>query len=143
MYQKASVMLHTLRTLIENDELWFELLFGLTKHFEYQTVDGQDVIDYINKKSGRDFSIFFNQYLNNRSLPEFQYKLMKQGRYITLIYRWEAIDEFDMPILVNTGKDDFWIYPDTDWKEQGLGKVDIEDFSVVEELFLIDIKKVK
>ena len=76
-------------------------------------------------------------------MPEFQYKLMKQGRYITLIYRWEAIDEFDMPILVNTGKDDFWIYPDTDWKEQGLGKVDIEDFSVVEELFLIDIKKVK
>ena len=49
MYQKAAVMLHTLRTVIEDDKLWFEILFGLTKHFKHQTVDGQNVIDYINE----------------------------------------------------------------------------------------------
>ena len=143
MYQKASLMLHTLRTLIEDDELWFEILFDLTKHFEYQTIDGQEVIDYINERSGKDFSVFFNQYLKNKDLPEFQYKLMKQGRDITLMYRWEAIAEFDMPVLVNAGKDDFWIYPNAEWKEHSLGKMDIDDFSVVKDLFLIDIKKIK
>ncbi|MEE2700429.1 MAG: M1 family metallopeptidase [Bacteroidota bacterium] len=143
MYQKASLMLHTLRSLIEDDKLWFDILFGLAKNFEYQTIDGQDVIDYINEKSGKDFSTFFNQYLKNKDLPEFQYKLMKEGRSITLLYKWEAIADFDIPILVNAGKDDFWIYPNTDWKEQSLGKIDIDDFSIVEELFLIDVKKIK
>lgn len=143
MYQKASLMLHTLRTLIEDDELWFEILFDLTKNFEYQTIDGQEVIDYINERSGKDFSVFFNQYLKNKDLPEFQYKLMKQGRDITLMYRWEAIAEFDMPVLVSAGKDDFWIYPNAEWKEHSLGKMDIDDFSVVKDLFLIDIKKIK
>ena len=136
-------MLHTLRTLIDDDKLWFDMLLDLANQFKYQTIDGQDVIDYINKKRGKDFSIFFNQYLKNKDLPEFQYKLIKQGRNITLMYKWEAIANFDMPILVNTGKDDFWIYPNTDWKEQSLGEMDIDDFSVVEELFLIDIKKIK
>jgi len=60
-----------------------------------------------------------------------------------LMYRWEAIEGFDMPILINTGKDNFWIYPNNDWKEEGLGKFDIHDFRIIEELFLIDVKKVK
>ena len=75
-------------------------------------------------------------------MPEFQYKLIKQGRDVTLMYRWEAIANFDMPILVNIGKNNFWIYPNSDWKEQSLGKMDIDDFMVVEELFLIEVKKI-
>jgi aminopeptidase N len=143
MYQKSSLMLHTLRTLIEDDKLWFKMIKGIAKEFQYQTIDGQYILDYINKKSGKDFSVFFNQYLKNKDLPEFQYKLVKQGRDVTLMYRWEAIVNFDMPILVNTGKNNFWIYPDSDWKEQSLGKMDIDDFMVVEELFLIKVKKIK
>ena len=59
------------------------------------------------------------------------------------MYRWEAIANFDMPILVNIGKNNFWIHPNSDWKEQSLGKMDIDDFMVVEELFLIKVKKIK
>jgi len=62
---------------------------------------------------------------------------------MTLKYRWEAIEEFDMPILVNSGEDDFWIYPEKIWKEMSLGKIDSREFKVKEELFLLDIKKVK
>ena len=80
MYQKSSLMLHTLRTLIEDDKLWFEILKGIAKEFQYQTIDGQHILGYINKKSGKDFSVFFDQYLKNKDLPEFQYKLIKQGR---------------------------------------------------------------
>ena len=48
-----------------------------------------------------------------------------------------------MPLLVNFGSDDFWIYPTSDWKEINLGKMDPRIFRVVEEMFLIDVKKVK
>jgi aminopeptidase N len=143
MYQKSSLMLHTLRTLIEDDKLWFEIIKGIANVFKHQTIDGKDIITYINEKSGKDFTDFFNQYLAHKELPEFQYKLQKQGREITLIYRWKAIENFDMPILINTGKKNLWIYPENNWKEKSLGKVDIDDFRIIEELFLLDVKKVK
>ena len=143
MYFKGSLMLHTLRSLIEDDKLWFEIIKGISNDFKYQTIDGQDIIDYINVKSGKDFSNFFSQYLNNARLPEFQYQLIKEGRNTTIKYRWEAIDMFDMPLLVNSGNEDFWIYPNNSWKEMSLGKIDSREFSVKEELFLLDIKKVK
>jgi len=143
MYQKSSLMFHTLRTLIEDDKLWFEIIKGIANVFKHQTIDGKDIITYINEKSGKDFTDFFNQYLAHKELPEFQYKLQKQGREITLIYRWEAIENFDMPILINTGNKNLWIYPENNWKEKSLGKIDIDDFRIIEELFLLDVKKVK
>ena len=141
MYNKGSLMLHTLRSLIEDDELWFEMIKGIANDFKHETVDGQEIINYINKKSGKDFTDFFNQYLKNKEIPVFQYKLHQEGRNITLLYRWEAIPEFDMPILINTGSEDFWIYPNAEWKEQDLGGFDKHDFKVRDDLFFIDIKK--
>ncbi|MGY8987691.1 MAG: M1 family metallopeptidase [Flavobacteriales bacterium] len=142
MYQKGSAMLHTLRTLIEDDELWFELIKEIAEKFKYQTIDAKQLMTYIMERTSYDLTDFFNQYLHNEKLPEFQYKLMKEGRNTTLIYRWEAIEKFDMPLLVNTAGKDFWIYPNSEWKEMSLGKID-DDFKVKEELFLLDIKKVK
>ena len=141
MYYKGSLMLHTLRSLIEDDILWFEIIKGIANAFKYQTVDGQEIINYINEKSVKDFTEFFNQYLKNKEIPEFQYKLQKDGRNTTLLYRWEAIPDFDMPILINTGNKDFWIYPNMEWKELDLGSFDKYDFKVRSDLFFIDIKK--
>ena len=141
MYFKGSLMLHTLRSLIEDDALWFEIIKGIANEFKHQTIDGQAIISYINEKSGKDFTDFFNQYLNNKEIPEFQYKFQKEGRNTTLLYRWEATHNFDMPILINTGSKDFWIYPNMEWKEQDLGSFDKYDFKVRNDLFFIDIKK--
>jgi len=141
MYYKGSLMLHTLRSLIEDDELWFEIIKGIANDFKYQTIDGKEIINYINEKAGKDFTDFFNQYLKNKEIPVFQYSLQKEGRNYTLVYRWEANPNFDMPILINTGSKDFWIYPNKDWKEQDLGGFDKHDFRVRDDLFFIDIKK--
>jgi len=141
MYFKGSLMLHTLRNLIEDDVLWFDIIKGIANDFKYQTVDGQVIMDYINEKSGKDFTVFFSQYLKSKKIPEFQYKFQKEGKNITLLYRWEAIPEFDMPILINTGSKDFWVYPNSEWKEQDLGGFDKHDFKVRDDLFFIDVKK--
>ena len=141
MYFKGSLMLHTLRSLIEDDVLWFEIIKGIANNFKYQTIDGQVIINYINEKSGKDFTVFFNQYLKNKEIPEFQYKLQQEGRNITLLYRWEAITNFDMPILINTGRKDFWVYPNEQWKEMDLGSFDKHKFRVRDDLLFIDVKK--
>ncbi|MEE2930918.1 MAG: M1 family metallopeptidase [Bacteroidota bacterium] len=142
MYNKGSLLLHTLRSLIENDSLWFSIIRGISDQFKHKTINGIDVINYINKESGYDFSDLFSQYLHHNDIPEFQYKFQKSGREYSLIYRWNAIDNFDMPILINNGNKDFWIQPTNNWKETTLGNLDIYDFRVREDLFLIDVREI-
>jgi hypothetical protein len=57
------------------------------------------------------------------------------------LFRWEAIINFDMPVLINTGSKDFWIYPTKEWKELSLGSFDKYDFKVRDDLFFIEVKK--
>ena len=47
-----------------------------------------------------------------------------------------------MKLLVNNGKEDIWIFPESEWKEFTLGNFDIKNFSIRDDLFYIDTKKV-
>jgi hypothetical protein len=46
-----------------------------------------------------------------------------------------------MPLLINTGEKDFWIYPDNNIKEIDLGWFDVSSFKIRTDLFYIDVKK--
>ena len=46
-----------------------------------------------------------------------------------------------MPLLINTGKEDFWVYPTNELKEIDLGSFDRTAFQIRTDLFYIDIKK--
>ena len=142
MYQKGSLMLHTLRNLINDDELWFSILKGISIDFKYKVLDGKDIIDYINRKVDFDLSLFFNQYLFNSKIPIFEYKIQKEGREYVLLYRWNAIKDFDMKLLINDGEKNIWISPNSEWKEYTIGNIDIKNFSIRDDLFYIDTKKV-
>ena len=142
MYQKGSLMLHTLRNLINDDELWFSILKGISIDFKYKVLDGKDIIEYINRKVDFNLSLFFNQYLFNSKIPIFEYKIQKEGREYVLLYRWNAIKDFDMKLLINDGEKNIWISPNSEWKEYTIGNVDIKNFSIRDDLFYVDTKKV-
>ena len=141
MYFKGSLMLHTLRTLIDNDKTWFDIIMGISNDFKHQTIDGVQILDYINTKANSNFNYFFNQYLNNKDIPEFEYNIQKEGRNNILICRWNANSNFNMPLLINTGQEDFWIYPSAELKEIDIGSFDRNSFNIRDDLFYIDIKK--
>jgi aminopeptidase N len=142
MYQKGSLMLHTLRSLIDNDSLWFSIIKGISEEFKYQIVDGVEIIEYINEKVDLDLYYFFQQYLYKSEIPTFEYKTQKKGREYTLLYRWNAIDDFNMNIKVNIGTKDILLLPDSEWKEYNLGNVDIKSFKVRDDLFFVNVKKI-
>ena len=142
MYQKGSLMLHTLRNLINDDKLWFSILKGISIDFKYKVLDGKDIIEYINRKVDFNLSLFFNQYLFNSKIPIFEYKIQKEGREYVLLYRWNAIKDFDMKLLINDGEKNIWISPNSEWKEYTIGNVDIKNFSIRDDLFYVDTKKV-
>ncbi len=141
MYYKASLMLHTLRTVIDNDSLWFKIIYEIANNFKYQTIDGDEIINYVEQKSGKELLSFFNQYLKQNKIPVFEYSLQKNGRGTTLIFKWDAVENFNMPLLINTGKEDFWIYPSDDSQELDLGFFDRNTFHIRTDLMYIEVKK--
>ena len=113
MYYKGSNMLHTLRQLVEDDDLWRDILRGLNKEFYHQTVTSAQVEDYISAKSKKDLTAFFNQYLRTTDIPLLEYKIngtSLQYRYI------RVVEDFDMPLRVLIGDEQKWIFPEADWK---------------------------
>lgn len=58
MYDKGQLVLNTLRDVINNDKLWFSILKGFQQKYAYKTVDTDDIINYINNATGKDYNYF-------------------------------------------------------------------------------------
>ena len=140
MYDKGQLILNTLRHVIDNDPLWKEILKGLNEKFKYQTIDGQEVFDYINEKSGMDLTYFFDQYFKHASLPKLLVYISKKGDAVTASFMWEAdVKEFNMPIKATTAPGKYeLIYPTDKMKTIDLHGLHPDDFKVVENHYLID-----
>ncbi len=113
MYYKGSNMLHTLRQLIEDDDLWRQILRGLNKDFYHQTVTTQQIEDYLSEKTNKDLSAFFNQYLRDTRIPTLEYKI--EGGELKFRYI-DIVEDFDMPIEVELDGTSEWIFPNSEWK---------------------------
>lgn len=110
MYNKGNNIIHTVRQIINNDSVFRQILLGLNKDFYHKTVDSKDVENYFSKKSGKNFSELFDQYLRTTKIPELEYKMDKSK----ILYRWaNTIKGFNMPVKLT---DNTWLYPTTNWK---------------------------
>lgn len=107
MYSKGALMLNTIRTIVNNDALWWQIIKGLCDTaFKYKTIDGDSIVNYINKKSGMNLTPVFNQYLRYAAIPKFVYTLKKvKGKKYELIYFWLTdARNFNMPAQVTVDK---------------------------------------
>jgi aminopeptidase N len=137
MYYKGNNIIHMIRQVIDDDSLFKYILRGLNKEFYHSTVNSKEVEAYITKRSGKDFSIFFDQYLRTTKIPVFEYKV--EGDRIS--YRWNnVVAGFRMPVrLAGSGE---WVYPTTQWKSvTGTAEL-VKDFAI-DENFYITVKKLE
>ena len=136
MYNKGNNIMHMVRQVINNDSVFRNILRGLNETFYHKTVDSKDVENYIIKKSGKDLSKLFDQYLRTTQVPALEYKF--QGDKLS--YHWaNCISGFNMPVkLANS---DQWINPGTDWKEMPLTAAMKDDFKI-DNNFYITVKKI-
>ncbi|MFQ5604356.1 MAG: M1 family metallopeptidase [bacterium] len=142
MYPKGSLMLNTLRSVLDDDRLWFEVIRGIAEQFKYQTITADDLVNYVNEKTGRDFTYFFDQYLKYPKLPQLEITVIKKGDSLLAKYRWRAdVKDFHMPIKITTSKHKYeFIYPTSEWQTTVLENMTPADFKLAEELFYIDVK---
>ncbi len=114
MYSKGANLLHTIRQLAKDDELWRQTLRGLNDEFYHSTVTTKEIEDFISKSIGMDLSKVFDQYLRDVRVPIFEYEI-RNGE---LKYRWNnVIDGFDMPIEVIIDGKNTIINPSTEFKK--------------------------
>lgn len=103
MYFKGANLLHTLRNVIDNDDLWFAIIKGIATDFKIQNISTRELIEYVNQKAGQDFTYFFQQYLYHKLPPTLVYKIEEENGQSVLAYKWKAdIDNFSMPIQIQT-----------------------------------------
>ncbi|SHJ42625.1 Peptidase family M1 [Hymenobacter daecheongensis DSM 21074] len=108
MYDKGSNMLNMVRTLVNDDEKWRQMLRGLGKTFYHQTVTTDQIIGYLNQQSGKNFTPVFDQYLRHRSLPVLELRQDK-GQ---LLGRWVAeADNFTIPIRMRVRGSEYKFVP--------------------------------
>ncbi|MEZ4699898.1 MAG: M1 family metallopeptidase [Rhodothermales bacterium] len=125
MYYKGANMLHTIRTLIGDDEKWRQILRGLNATFYHQTVTTQQIEHYIVDQSGLDLQPVFDQYLRDTRIPTLEYR-WEDGN--TLAYRWaEVIDGFAMPVALSVEGQTYSVRPTSAWQTQRtLSRGDVE-----------------
>lgn len=132
MYYKGANMLHTLRQLLEDDELWRDILRGLNKEFYHQTVTTAQIEDYISEKSGIDLMQFFDQYLRSVQIPILQYEV--EGNEIRFRYT-NIVAGFDMPVKIVVDSKEEWIFPNAEWKTKSFDR-EVKDIAI-DQNFLI------
>ncbi len=134
-YYKGGNMIHNIRQVINNDELFRKVLRGLNQRFYHSTVTAEDIEQYINRISGRNFNPVFNQYLRDIRIPVLEYK--HSGN--ELLYRWSNCNaDFDMPIKVFL-KGPIWLKPTSSWQKMKMnskGKIKL----VVDKNFYAGVK---
>ncbi len=104
MYPKGGNLLNMVRTIIDDDEKWRSILRGLNKEFYHSTVNASDVIGYINKQSGKDFTKVFDQYLKYTNLPIIEIRVQENRVFA----RWIAdVKGFEMPVKLRIKGSEF------------------------------------
>ena len=107
-YNKGSWVIHTLRNVIDNDELFFTTLKGFAIDNAKSVVCTEDVRDYFAEQTGLDLNKFFGQYLFDRMVPTLEFS-QNEGKFY---FRWTStINGFDMPINLLVNKKEVRIYP--------------------------------
>jgi len=137
MYNKGASLLHTIRQVIDNDSVFRNILRGLNKDYYHQTVDSKEVEAYFSKKSGKNLSKIFDQYLRTIKIPVLEYKTVNDK----LQYRWaNTVAGFDMPVKLTNGT---WLRPTNQWKSTVMTAALRSSGIVVEDNFYVEVVEVE
>ncbi len=141
MYYKGSWILHTLRHVINDDDVWFGLIKEFYNAYKFQNIESADFFNFAKSYSELDLDNFFTQYLYRADIPKLQYRVDRSAFRNTLYYRWEAdVKNFSMPFELLVGDKKYRMQGNSTWQEAKIARGDIE---VLVNKFLIDVEEIE
>lgn len=134
MYYKGSNLLNTIRSIYNDDELWWNTLRDYTATFKHKLITTQQVEDFFNNATNVDLQPVFDQYLRHTAIPKLEFK-NTNGK---INYRWVVdVEEFNMPVAIFIKGEEKRIHPSKNWQTLD-GNLDLNDIKVNELEFYID-----
>lgn len=140
MYYKGSNLLNNIRSIYNDDELWWKTLKDYTETYKHRIIDTQTTEDFFDQATNTNLKPVFDQYLRYSALPQLQF--IKEGN--TFSYRWEAdVENFEMPIDVFIKGKETRLNPSSNWKKLTQEVQDKKDIQINAQKFYIDSSFIK
>ncbi len=138
MYDKGSLMINSLRSVVDDDAKWFADIRAFYQHFKYQQIMTEDVEKWWSARTGMELTPFFDEYLRHAAAPVLE---LKFGDGVVQ-YRYKADEAgFAMPIKVGDTANWTTVTPvTTEWKSMAWGKAEA-DFAVATDLYYVNVVK--
>jgi aminopeptidase N len=134
MYYKGSLLLNTLRHVVDNDDRWWAILLKYAETYKKQIIDTPTVIAYFNQETGYNLTPIFNQYLNYTTIPHLEIELDNNS----FQYRWKTDEpNFNMPIDIQIGTKKIRLQPSNAWQKSTESITSIKDINVFTNRFYI------
>ncbi|MCB0698868.1 MAG: M1 family metallopeptidase [Chitinophagales bacterium] len=104
-YDKGSAIVHMVRTMMNDDEKFRQMLRDMNKEYHHSFVSTGDIEQFMIKHSRLDLIAFFEQYLRTSKIPKLEYYIKKKRKKRTLYYRFtNTVNGFNLPIEVTGGQ---------------------------------------
>lgn len=143
IYIKGSWILQTFRKSLMNDSLFFDIFKSFFQNHKYGFVTTKDWVDFVNTRTGVDYTPFFSQYLKYKSLPKLVYKVGHRDTYTSIHYKWDCYErDFNLPVEIEMDGRKIRLEPSMDWKNIEFNR-NFKNVKPVTRGILIDVEEQK
>ena len=137
MYPKGALMLNTIRSIVNDDDKWYRILYKYATNFRHKIIDTQAVINYFNKELELNLTPILDQYLKYKNIPKLELTIKKRK----LSYKWITdVANFEMPIDIKVKGNLVRIRPKKDFQELDIKIKNLKDIEILNDKYFIDVK---
>ncbi len=127
MYYKGALFLNTIRSYVNNDERWWQIIKNYSTTYAHQIIDTPTVIRFFSEQTGLELTAVFNQYLAQKELPILEWKYTNN----VLSYRWNCAEKnFNLPATFIIKGKETRVFPEKGWKSTPLKEILKKDIGV-------------
>lgn len=135
---KGAWIIHTLRKVVNSDSTWYGLWRDLPQHFAHQQITNEELVRYLNQRTGVDCTTFFNHYLFESDPPIFEFTAVDNPKRYKITFRWRSrVPGFRMPMRVTFGDRYETLYPTQEWQTLTLTKRDGQELLLDTDRFYV------
>ncbi len=118
-YMKGAWIMHTLRSVINDDKIWFEILKEFMTENAKGFVNTNDFFNKVYEKTGSDYWYFAQQYFYSPNQPVLEYYQTNSSFF----YKWNNVnDNFTMPLDLLVNGKEMRVIPEKRFKSFDISK---------------------
>ena len=145
MYYKGVNMLQNIRTTMNDENKFRNMLREMNKVFYHKIVDNAQVQQFINQYSEINFSKTFEQYLTTTQIPTFEFYFSPDDKKVFYRYIY-AVEGFDMPLVLVKDGITIRLLPGFEWQSYDIDSDKVKEIfstNFIERKYYLNAKEIE